>query len=112
MLAKTYLIGVLDFIAMGFELAGVIALLLGTLYTLFYSLHRKLQSAHGISIDYIRWELGRSIALALEFFVAGDIIKTIITPDYYQIGLLSILVIIRTVLTYFLNKEISTLPHK
>lgn len=112
MVAKSSLIDVLDFIAMCFELAGVIALLLGTLYTLAYSLQKKLQSHRGISIDYIRWELGRSIALALEFFVAGDIIKTIITPDYYQIGLLSILVIIRTVLTYFLNKELSTLRYK
>jgi uncharacterized membrane protein len=65
-----------------------------------------------VSIDDIRLNLGRAIVLAVEFLLAADIIKTIVTPDYYEIGMLGALVIIRTVLTYFLNKELEQLQNK
>lgn len=100
----------LDLIALGFELTGVAAILFGaltTFFSVFSGFFRK--NKHLLLIDHLRLELGRSIALGLEFFVAGDLIKTVVTPDYYQIGMLSILVIIRTVLTYFLNKELVSL---
>lgn len=103
---QEYLKNVLDIIAMGFELCGIIALIFGTLYTLYTFLSGYKDEQRLTSIDYIRLQLGRSIILALEFFVAGDIVRTVIKPDYYEIGILAILVLIRTVLTYFLNKEI------
>ena len=59
-----------------------------------------------LNVDHVRLEFGRNIVLGLEFFVAADIIQTVVTPDYYEIGLLGALVIIRTVLSYFLNREI------
>ncbi len=65
-----------------------------------------------ISNDQMRLELGKSIVLAVEFMLAADILKTIITPDYYQIGMLGALVIIRTVLTYFLNLELVQIQEK
>lgn len=61
------------------------------------------------SVDKVRLDLGRAIVLAVEFLLATDIIKTIVTPDYYEIGMLGALVIIRTVLTYFLNQELEQL---
>ncbi len=97
-------------VAASFEAIGVGALIIGAVYSLthFFKglIHKR---ATGRSIDIIRLELGRSIALGLEFFLAGDIIRTIVTPDYYEIGILSILVIIRTVLTHFLVKELASL---
>ena len=59
-----------------------------------------------ISTDQMRLLLGKTIVLAVEFLLAADIIKTIVTPDYYEIGMLGALVVIRTVLTYFLNLEL------
>lgn len=60
-------------------------------------------------INGIRLRLGRVLTLGLEFIVASDLIGTTTTPDYYSVGILVIIVIIRTVLSYTLNREIDNL---
>ncbi len=57
-------------------------------------------------INKIRLTLGRVIILGLEFIVAGDLIGTTTTPDYYDVGILAIIVVIRTVLSYSINREL------
>ena len=57
-------------------------------------------------INLIRLRLGRILILGLEFIVAADLIRTITTPDYYDVGILLIIVVIRSVLSYTINKEI------
>ena len=56
--------------------------------------------------EAIRIRLGSYLVLALEFFIAGDIIKTIITPTWESLGILGAIVVIRTVLSYFLTKDL------
>ena len=56
--------------------------------------------------EAIRIRLGGYLVLALEFFIAGDIIKTIITPTWESLGILGAIVVIRTVLSYFLTKDL------
>ncbi len=66
-----------------------------------------------MDVNRIRLELGHGIILGLEFIVAADIIESIAKPNYYDIGMLAILVVIRTFLNYFLNKELQDLsPEK
>ena len=60
-------------------------------------------------INSIRLNLGRILILGLEFIVAADLIGTTTTPDYYSVGLLAIIVIIRTLLNFSLNRELMTL---
>jgi uncharacterized membrane protein len=43
--------------------------------------------------------------LGLEFFIAGDLIKTIIEPTFSEITILAVIVAIRTIVGYFLDKE-------
>ncbi len=62
--------------------------------------------------DRIRLELGKNIILAVEFMLAADIVKTILAPNFYDIGMLGALVLIRTVLTYFLNIELVQLQER
>lgn len=50
--------------------------------------------------------LGSYLVLALEFFIASDIIKTVATPTWESLGILAVIVIVRTVLSFFLTKEI------
>ena len=57
--------------------------------------------------EAIRIKLGSYLVLALEFFIAGDIIKTIIIPTWQGLGILGAIVIIRTILSYFLTKDIN-----
>jgi len=56
--------------------------------------------------ETIRIRLGGYLVLALEFFIAGDIIKTIITPTWESLGILGAIVVIRTVLSYFLTMDL------
>lgn len=64
-----------------------------------------------ITIDHIRLSFGESIILGLEFMVGADLIGSMVEPNYYNLGLLAILVAIRTVLSYFLNIELQGLSH-
>lgn len=52
--------------------------------------------------------LGRSILLGLELLVAADIIRTVaVTPTYESVGVLAIIVLIRTFLSFSLELEIT-----
>jgi uncharacterized membrane protein len=63
----------------------------------------------GSKLNGIRLNLGRVLILGLEFIVASDLIGTTTTPDYYALGLAAIIVMIRTLLSYSLNRELSSL---
>ncbi len=54
----------------------------------------------------LRLTLARYLIVALEFQLAADIISTAIAPGWDQIGKLAAIATIRTVLNYFLEKEI------
>jgi uncharacterized membrane protein len=60
-------------------------------------------------INSIRLKLGYGITLGLEFTLAADIIGSVSHPTYFELGILSIIVIIRTTLSYFLNKELESI---
>lgn len=59
--------------------------------------------------DSIRLDLGKWLALSLEFSLAADILATVADPDFDDIAKLSAIALIRTGLNYFLNKEIKEL---
>jgi uncharacterized membrane protein len=54
----------------------------------------------------IRLQLGRWLALALEFELAADILRTAVAPTWNEIGQLAAIVVLRTALNYFLQLEI------
>ena len=54
----------------------------------------------------IRLFLGRYLALGLEFQIGADILGTAVAPTIAEVKILAAIVVIRTVLNYFLSKEI------
>ena len=54
----------------------------------------------------IRLYLGRFLALGLEFQIGADILSTAVAPTFDAVLLLGAIVVIRTVLNYFLSKEL------
>ncbi len=56
--------------------------------------------------ELLRLRLGRWLALALEFELGADILRTAIAPTWNEIGLLAAIATIRTLLNYFLHQEI------
>ena len=65
-----------------------------------------------IPISRIRLAIGEKIALGLDFFLAGDIIQTIIVPSWESLAILGGIVVIRTVIAFFLNRDIKEFSEK
>lgn len=60
----------------------------------------------------LRADLGTYLLLGLELLIAADILKTIVEPGLHELGILSGIVVLRTVLSFFLNKEILEIDHE
>jgi uncharacterized membrane protein len=56
----------------------------------------------------VRLRLARWLAVALEFALAADILRTAIAPSWEDIGKLAAIAALRTLLNYFLQREIET----
>lgn len=100
------------YVQKGIMIAGILVIFIGILMALwqfFQLLMARELSDHNKTLNVIRLRLGRVLILGLEFIVAADLIGTITTPDYYSLGILAIIVVIRTVLSYTINKEIKEL---
>lgn len=61
---------------------------------------------HLDATEAIRLKLGRVLVLGLEFTVASDILRTAVAPTRQDILDLGAIVLLRTLLNYFLEREI------
>jgi uncharacterized membrane protein len=103
---------VLSYIQQSISFAGVLVILSGVLlalyrYFVFFALGKYIKKK--IDINEIRLSLSRIFLLGLEFIVGADLIGTTTAPDYYSIGIVACIVVIRTVLSYTLNREVISL---
>ena len=89
------------------EAAGVLIIVLGFISATFWFLLQIKKIDLAVVYGKYRIVLGRVILLGLEFLLAGDIIRTVvITPSLEQVGVLTIIVLIRTFLSFTLELEI------
>ncbi|MBV6657070.1 MAG: DUF1622 domain-containing protein [Devosiaceae bacterium] len=99
---------VLHGIVLALEIAGIAAIVIGTLVSLYhYGAGLRRSDPHEACFRGLRANLGRSILLGLEFLVAADIIKTVafeLTVE--NVLLLGGIVLIRTFLSFALQVEI------
>ena len=59
-----------------------------------------------IRLGRARYHIGYHLLLGLEFLIAADIVRTIVSPTLEELGILGAIVVIRIVIGYFLGKEI------
>lgn len=91
------------------EIVGVVVLLAGALLAAAVFVRRLLRGA-GFQEAYheLRADLGRAILLGLELLVIADIIGTVaIEPNLHNLGVLALIVAIRTALSFALELEVS-----
>ncbi len=62
-----------------------------------------------LNYNDIRRSFTSKILMGLEFFIAGDLIKTVLEPSEGQIIILAAIVAIRAVIGYSLSKELRDL---
>jgi uncharacterized membrane protein len=92
-----------------FEVGGVSVLIIGALIALVRALAELIdrQSAAKIYTAF-RQNLARSILLGLELLVAADIIRSVaVDPTFESVGVLALLVLVRTFLSWSLEVEIA-----
>ena len=97
-----------DWVATGVEVVGIAIIVLGAMLATAVFLHRWRQGGVFPSAYHrYRGDLGRAILLGLEFFVAADIIGTVtVDPTFRSLGVLGLIVLIRTFLSFALEVEI------
>ena len=91
------------------EFVGVAVLLLGALVAAAAFVRRLVRRAtFQDAYHALRADLGRAILLGLELLVIADIIGTVaIEPTLQNLGVLAVIVAIRTVLSFALELEVS-----
>ncbi|MGG9960619.1 DUF1622 domain-containing protein [Ferruginibacter sp. SUN106] len=60
-----------------------------------------------ITAEEARVKFGSSVAVALELLLGGDVLTTAVAPSWNDIGKLAAIATIRTILNYFLERELS-----
>lgn len=91
------------------DAAGVAAIVVGALVATIMAGTSLARRVEGDEV-YRRYRrsLGRSILLGLELLVAADIIRTVaVTPTFRSVGVLGLIVLIRTFLSFSLELEIT-----
>ena len=96
--------------SMVFELASVLLLVWGGLVVLskllYSEWHHLSDNVDRVEFERVRVEFGQRIVLAVEFLLVADLLMTILNPSFNELVNLGLIVVIRTVLSYFLTKEI------
>jgi uncharacterized membrane protein len=96
------------YLSIGVEMLGTLVIgiaLIQFLVGYLSSLFRPQQIANRV----LRIRFGSSLTLSLELLLAADILRTAVAPTWEDIGKLAAIAAIRTVLNYFLEKELRTI---
>ncbi|WP_292113234.1 DUF1622 domain-containing protein [Brevundimonas sp.] len=95
-------------VAVAIEMLGVVIILVAVLLAAVIYFRTGLRTrAWSDAYDGARANLGRGILLGLELLVGADIIATVTAPlTFESVGLLAVVVLIRTFLSFALETEI------
>ena len=97
---------VFDGVATAFEVIGVLAMIVGFVVAFIVAGRRALQRDSS-AFTVLRNALGGAILLGLEILVAADLIRTITSkPSLTDVGVLAIIVLLRTVLSMSIQIEV------
>ena len=99
------LVTILDWLSVLVIIYGVIMQFIGFIIS---ELTAKDRSVAVEKVTMLKNFLGTYILFALEILIGADIIESILDPSIDHILSLAALVIIRTIISYFLNKEIKS----
>lgn len=101
-LAKTTAI----YLSIGVEMLGAVIIGIALLQFVAGYIPALFRNKQHIANSVLRVRFGSSLTLALELLLAADILRTAVAPTWEDIGKLAAIAAIRTVLNYFLEKEL------
>ncbi|WP_405828770.1 MULTISPECIES: DUF1622 domain-containing protein [unclassified Streptomyces] len=108
LLSEAGLQEVIGWLVRAIETAGALIIFAGAVWAFarFASTGLRGRSLIG-EFNKIRLSLGRFLVLGLEFQLAGDVLRTAVAPGFTEIGQLAAIAAIRTLLNFFLTREIA-----
>ncbi len=96
-----------ELVAKGIDVAGVFVVVGGIVLATWLLVAARREASSDDAYRSYRRGLSRAILLGLEFLVAADIIRTVaVSPTFRGVGVLAIIVAIRTFLSMSLQVEI------
>jgi uncharacterized membrane protein len=98
----------IEWISRFIEVSGVVTIVIGIVAstTVFFFRADKLTEGEKSYRSY-KQDIGRSILLGLEFLIAADIIRSVaVSPSFTTVGILGVIVLIRSFLSMELTMEI------
>ena len=96
----------IDISSLIFSYIGAVMILYGGILATIKTLNLEIRRLPILEYHDIRRDFTHKIVFGLDFLIAGDILRTIIAPSQEEIILLGAIVGIRTILGYFLGKEL------
>lgn len=96
-----------DYVTLILNLMGALIVIYGSLQAFFRVLRIEFGSKKKFHpYEHTKRTYVQKLILALDFFVAADLLKLVAMPTMEEIILIAIIVAIRTLLNYSLSKEI------
>lgn len=88
------------------EIVAALCVAAGLLRTLWLAGKNRAHLNDPDVLGQLRVSFGSWLVLALEFQLGSDILSTTIAPSFEELGQLAIIAAIRTLLNYFLQKDL------
>ncbi|PZR00891.1 MAG: hypothetical protein DI533_00665 [Cereibacter sphaeroides] len=107
------LVEVLGWVEAGIDLLAIAIMLIGVgRFVMDFAATLSVGEARGAGIDKARVDLGRYILAGLELLIVSDIMSTALSLQMADLVFLGLLVVIRSVISYFLGREIEGLQRE
>jgi uncharacterized membrane protein len=107
---ESWLKTVFEYLYLAIGSIGVAIIVWGVILSVYRLLKLEFSRVNQESIyrerESVRHKFATYLLLALEFLIAAEIIASVIHPKFEEIAILASTVAIRTVVSYFLEKEI------
>jgi len=98
-----------EYVAVALELLSVITIAVGAIDSCFRMLPALRFRRGSQGARRAAWlSLARWLVLGLEFMLAADIVRTVISPSWSEIGQLAAIAAIRTFLNFFLEHDLES----
>ena len=94
---------IITYVSLFFSIFGAVIIVYGGLRAIISILKVEI-FRRSLNYNTIRADFTSKIVIALEFFIAADLIRTVIQPTLDEVIILAVIVAIRTVVGYTLDK--------
>ncbi len=99
---------IIEPISLALELVGVAIIVYGALVSIAFliQVESRNRKQAGLNQHSIKQQFTSRILTGLEFFIAADVLKTILNPTLQSLTIVGVIVAIRAALAFLLNREL------